>query len=412
MANEYKNTPVLSKVKLGSETYYMKDADVRALLDTYGDVVTYNVETKLTDGSNIPTGAAVTAAIKSGVSDIAGAMHFIGVKDSVPESYDGAAGDLIIVGTKEYVYDGEKFVELGDEAIYLTTASAETNYVQKIFTIAGIDMKDDITAEEIKTALGLKALAYKDSASATLTDYATDINGVLYTPKGSLSIGLNYTSTAVSSTGSYTPAGSVTGSVTAAGTVTLAKSDDGVAVSGTVSTPTITVTPTTASVQHIDSLGSLPTYTAAEYTAPSVTEATSSFATAGLTATVDSDDTEMLVFSAASTANALTSTGFDAGSYTAAQFDAGALPTLGTAQTVVTGIESATSSAISFSGDKFGATFAGSSTSISADFEGTADSVTVSGNYDKAAVGVASFTGTEATITPTLVTGTKTVTVE
>jgi hypothetical protein len=282
MANEYKNTPVLSKVKLGSETYYMKDADVRALLDTYGDVVTYNVETKLTDGSNIPTGAAVTAAIKSGVSDIAGAMHFIGVKDSVPESYDGAAGDLIIVGTKEYVYDGEKFVELGDEAIYLTTASAETNYVQKVFTIAGIDMKDDITAEEIKTALGLKALAYKDSASATLTDYATDINGVLYTPKGSLSIGLNYTSTAVSSTGSYTPAGSVTGSVTAAGTVTLAKSDDGVAVSGTVSTPTITVTPTTASVQHIDSLGSLPTYTAAEYTAPSVTEATSSFATAGL----------------------------------------------------------------------------------------------------------------------------------
>jgi hypothetical protein len=412
MANTYENTPVLSKVKLGSETYYVKDADVRALLDTYGDIVTYNVEAKLADDTNIPTGAAVTAAISEAVSGVTGAMHFIGVKDSVPESYDGEAGDLIIVGTKEYVYDGEKFIELGDEAIYLTTASAETNYVQKVFTIAGIDMKDDITADEIKTALGLKALAYKDSASATLTDYATGIDGATYTPAGSVSVALESTSTAIKSTGSYTPAGTIAGSVTAAGSVTLAKSDDGVAVSGTVSTPTITVTPTTASVQHIDSLGSLPTYTAAEYTAPSVTEAKSSFATSGLVASMDADDTEMLVFSAAGTGDALTSTGFNAGSYTAAQFDAGALPTLGTAQTVVTGIESATSSAISFSGDKFGATFAGTSTSISADFTGTAASLEVSGNYDKATVKSADFTGTEATITPTLATGNKTVTVQ
>jgi hypothetical protein len=79
---------------------------------------------------------------------------------------------------------------------------------------------------------------------------------------------------------------------------------------------------------------------------------------------------------------------------------------------VVTGIESATSSAISFSGDKFGATFSGSSTEISADFEGTAGSVSVSGNYDKASVKSTGFTGTEDTITPTLTTGNKTVTVQ
>jgi hypothetical protein len=127
---------------------------------------------------------------------------------------------------------------------------------------------------------------------------------------------------------------------------------------------------------------------------------------------MDTTDTEMLVFSAASTADALTGTGFNAGSYTAAKFDAGALPTLGNAQTVVTGIESATSSAISFSGDKFGATFAGSNTSITAEFTGTAGSVSVSGNYDKASVKSADFAGTEATITPTLATGNKTITVQ
>jgi hypothetical protein len=413
MANTYSSTPVLSKVKIGSDTYYMKDADVRAIIDEYGNIVTYNVEATLTNGDNIPTGAAVVKAIENGVSSIAGAMHFIGVKDSVPATYDGAAGDLILVGTKEYVYDGEKFVELGDEAIYLTTASAETNYVQKTFTIAGIDMQDAITAAEIKTALGLKALAYKDSASATLTDYAIGISGATYTPAGDVGVTLNQTSTAITSSGSFTPKGTVAGSVTAAGTVTLAKSDNGVAVSGTCSTPTITVTPKTASVQHLKSVGTLPSYSAARYTAPSVSETTSTFATSGVTATVGSgDDAETLIIGTAGTASALTSTGFKAGSFTDGTFSAGSLPELDTAQTVVTGIQSATASAITFTGDKFGATFSGSSTDITADFTGTAGSVSVSGNYDKATVGSTSFTGTEAIIKPTLTTGSKTVTVQ
>ena len=32
MANIYSNTPVLSKVKIGSEIYWLKDADVRFLV--------------------------------------------------------------------------------------------------------------------------------------------------------------------------------------------------------------------------------------------------------------------------------------------------------------------------------------------------------------------------------------------
>ena len=91
MANTYSSTPVLSKVKIGSQIYYVKDADVRALLDTYGDIVTYNVEATLSDGNKIPTGAAVTAAINTAVADLAGAMHFEGVKDALPETVEGYA---------------------------------------------------------------------------------------------------------------------------------------------------------------------------------------------------------------------------------------------------------------------------------------------------------------------------------
>ena len=408
MANTYANTPVLSKVKIGSQVYYVKDADVRALLDTYGDIVTYNVEATLSNGNKIPTGAAVTAAINATVADLAGAMHFEGVKDALPENVDGyESGDII------NVCDGTKWVELGDEAIYLTTAAAEAGYVQKTFTIAGIDMADPITADEIKTALGLKALAYKDSASVTVADYATGIAGATYTPAGSVEVTLSQTSTAMTSTGNFKPAGTVSGTTTAAGTVTIARDDiNGVAVSGTVSVPTITVTPNTAEVQHIDSLGTLPSYTAAQYTAPSVNEAKSQFASEGLVAAMDETDTEMLVFTAASKADALTSTGFDKGSYTAASFDAGSLPTLGTAQTVVTGIASASATAPVFSGDKFGATFSGTEAAIAATFAGTEGAVSVSGNYDKAGVESAGFTGTEATITPTLTKESKTITVQ
>lgn len=417
MANIYSNTPVLSKVKIGSEIYWLKDADVRALLDTYKGAVKYDVDTTFSaDSENLATSKAIAAYLEGAIAGLTGAMHFAGIKteeEFADGTLAGASGDVIIVGTTEYVHDGEKWVEIGDEGVYATKEGVKKDYVQKTFTIANIDMQDNITADELKAALELKALAYKDSASATLTDYATGINGAEYTPAGNVSVTLNHTSTAMTSAGTFTPAGTISGNVTAAGAVTIARDDaNGTAVSGTVSAPTITVTPVTAQVQHINSVGTLPSYTAAQYVAPSVAETSSQFASEGLVAAMDSEDTEMLVFSAAGKASALTATGFNAGSYTAAEFNAGALPTLGAAQTVVTGIEKAEASAPTFTGDKFGATFAGSQVAISADFAGTEGNVSVSGNYDKAGVESAGFTGTAAIITPELVTGNKTVTVQ
>lgn len=417
MANTYVNTPVLAKIKIGNEIYWVKDAEVRALLDTYKGAVKYDVDTTFAaDSENLATSKAIAAYLEGQIAGLTGAMHFAGVKTE-EEFADGAlagnSGDVIIVGTTEYVYDGSKWVEIGDEGVYQTISGAEAKFVQKTFTIAGIDMADNITVDEIKAALELKALAYKDNAAATLTDYATGINGAAYKPEGQVAVTLNHTSTAMASTGTFTPAGTVSGNVTAAGTVAIARDDaNGVAVSGTVSAPTITVTPATAQVQHIDSVGTLPSYTAAQYVAPSVSEAKAQFAAEGLVAAMDAEDTEMLVFTAAGKADALTATGFNAGSYTAAEFNAGELPTLGTAQTVVTGITSATASAPTFTGDKFGATFSGSEVAIAANFAGTEGNVSVSGNYDKAGVESAAFTGTEATITPELVKGNKTITVQ
>lgn len=425
MAYNYENLPLLSKVKIGEQTYYLKDAEVRKLLDTFGTAVTYNVDAAVAeDGAGLVTAGAVHSYVTQYVTDITGgAMTFVGMFAKEEGKTDlevlaakvpsPAAGYVAIVGTAEYVYADGTWHLYGDEGIYATVAGVEADYVKKSLTIAGIDLKDAITADELKTALDLKALAHKDSASGSIDGVVVGIKDAAYTPAGSVEVKLNQTSTPMASTGSFTPAGTVSGNVTAAGTVAIARDDaNGVAVSGTVAAPTITVTPSTAEVQHIDSLGQLPSYTAAQYTAPSVAEASSQFASEGLVAAIDENDAEMLVFSAAGKSAALTSTGFNAGSYTAAQFDAGKLPTLGAAQTVVTGIASATSTAPVFTGDKFGATFSGQQVAISAAFAGQEGAVNVSGNYDKAGVESAAFAGTEATISHEVTTGSKTVTVQ
>ena len=378
MANTYANTPVLSKVKIGEQTYFLKDADARAILDSYKGAVNYDVDTTFDKTKeNLATEKAIAAYLEGQIAGLTGAMHFVGIKEALPKAEKSNDGDVVIIGTTEYVFAAGEWKELGDEG----------TLVRKTFTIAGIDMVDNITAAELQAALSLKALAYKDSASCNI-EVVNGVEDHTYTPEGDVSVTLSQTATTITSSGAITPAGSVTGTVTAAGTVTA---------------PTITVTPSTATVHHIADVGSLPSLTPASYTAPSLGDAvTSGFAVNGMIADV-AEGSETLTFTSAATAQAVTDRGaFNAGSYTAAEFSAGSLPTLGAEQTVVTGIESASATA---------PTFKGTETAISATFAGTEASVSVSGSYDKAGVQSASFTGTEATIKHTVTKENKTVTV-
>ena len=63
--------------------------------------------------------AATVADITTAVADLNGAMHYVGKKEKLPTDVSGyKAGDVIIVGIKEYVFDGTKFDELGDEGAF------------------------------------------------------------------------------------------------------------------------------------------------------------------------------------------------------------------------------------------------------------------------------------------------------
>lgn len=378
-----KNIPVISKLTIGDKTYYLKDAEARELLATLGTAAQKDVAAGVgADEQGLVTGAMVQAAI----AGIASSMHFRGVFTSTAEVTDPAAGDVIIVGVKEYVYGGDPadWHELGDETLYAL----------KTVTIGTQNLSANINLDTLATDMGLGKLAKKDSATGTVAGQT--ITGVKATGNvtGSIAVALNHTATAATlAKSAYSPAGTIAADVTATGKVSIAKdAENGVQISGSVSAPTVTVTPATDSIKKVTSVGTLPTKAADIFTANGDDTFTAG-SKAAWSANVD-ETSETLSFSF--TANDLPT--FKQGakaSYTEGTFDAGTLPELAAEGTaVVTGITSATATAPVFTGDKFTATFTGDKTTVNASFTGTEVQVVSGVTYDKATVNAAETTFT------------------
>ena len=370
-----KNLPVISKLTIGDKTYYLKDAEARELLATLGTAAKKDVAAGVSaEEQGLVTGAQVQAAI----AGISGSMHFRGVFTSLDNVTDPAAGDVAIVGVKEYVYGGEPATwhELGDESIYAL----------KTFKIGTQDLEGTFSLDTLATDMGLGALSKKDSATGTVAGQTITGLKAKGNAAGSIAVELTQTSTAATLTKSdYTPSGDVAGTVVANGSVSIAKdADNGTQISGSVSAPTVTVTPATDTIKKVTSVGTLPTKAADTFT-PNGDDTFTAGSQAAWSADVD-EKSETLSFSF--TANTLPS--FTQGakaSYSEGAFDSGTLPELAATGTqVVTGITSATASAPVFTGDKFAASFTGASADITATFTGDKTSVVSGVNYDKAAV--------------------------
>lgn len=378
-----KNVPVISKLTIGEKTYYLKDAEARELLATLGNAAKKDVAAGVgADEQGLVTGAQVQAAI----AGIAGSMRFRGVFASTAAVTDPVAGDVIIVGVKEYVYGGDPadWHELGDETLYAL----------KTITIGTQNLSANINLDTLAADMGLGKLAKKDSATGTVAGQT--ITGVKATGNvtGSVAVALNQTATAATlAKSAYSPAGTIAADVTATGKVSIAKdAENGVQISGSVSAPTVTVTPATDSIKKVTSVGTLPTKAADIFTANGDDTFTAG-SKAAWSANVD-ETSETLSFSF--TANDLPT--FKQGakaSYTEGTFDAGTLPELAAEGTaVVTGITSATATAPVFTGDKFAATFTGDKNTVNAAFTGTEVQVVSGVTYDKATVNAAETTFT------------------
>jgi hypothetical protein len=179
----YEHNQTMTKLNVNGSIYWLKDADVRSLIATFGDAVLKNVDTTFTEDSvNLVTSKAIQDWVEEQIADIAGAMHFRGIIEKQAEESDAdaiarviddpAAGDVVVIkgNGKEYIYQGTAWEEIGDQNIYLTIAAAAATYVPKTTTVAGIALDHNITVGELEaaSALNLKALAHKDTASGTV----------------------------------------------------------------------------------------------------------------------------------------------------------------------------------------------------------------------------------------------------
>ena len=421
----YEHSTTLKTINVNGSIYWVKDADVRALIATFGDAVLKNVDTTFNEESvNLATSAAIAAYVEAAIQDLEGAMHFRGVitrqeGETDAEAIarvvaDPAAGDVVIMqdNGKEYIY-GTAWEEVGDQNIYLTIAAAAATYVPKTTTIAGIALDHNITVAELEdaSALNLKALAHKDTATGSVTT-ADSIDDITVAKADTYSV--NSTPVAVPSTYSaldVTPAGSVAITPDVAAAVSYDKATSTTVTSvaadaehpanytpaGTVGLPSFTsvVTPTSDSVATVTDAG-----TAYSLTAGSVSQAadtTGAFSKKPIKMAMDATDTEQLNLTYVNTTDTDASTFYSdavtasgAVTYTDNTLS-GALPTFGT-KSVLTG------ATVSTTADN-DATFSGAGAVIGVAVNSTATAATVTQpTY------TAEFTGTEKTVTPAVAT--------
>lgn len=422
---------LLSKIKVGGVIYDLKDAAAReniaTLLGSHAVEALGAAAWKAVAENISGEGLVDASVVKAYVDSQVGQIHSFDVvidpdgtaaagpsvaasaatmyKIYLVPSADAAAGSYI-----EYITirSGEQDAyTYAWEAIGNTKVSL-SGYVPTSTTIATIKLDHNITVAELQTALGLKALAYKDSASGTVAGQT--ISGVKAsgTSTGALKGALGYTAADVSATGSFTPEGSVSGTVVATGTVASQASAEATAAAVTRGdyTPAgdVSVTAETGTVKAVKTVGTQASFTEGKFTAATLTKTDDTFAKAGIVAAMDTTDKEMLVFSEASTGTASAITAFDGGSKTADTFTANTLPTTEDA-TVMTGA-SATFTGTKEEGLKVTgvsydkvtgvtSTFTGNAKgdAIAATFAGTAGDVSVAGKYDKADLGTVAFEG-------------------
>jgi len=457
----------LSKVKVGGTVYDIKDALSREALEkllqahsglttpfsdadlvtavgslaALGEAAWLGVTTTLR-GENSASDEvfATEKAVASAVKGLGSALQFVGViekqsgetdQDALARAVtDPVAGDVAIVGNKEYIYDGTNWKEIGDESLWVPATRM----------IAGIDLDADIQKSELANALELGNFAYTSTVEANVA--SSTISGVTagYTPEGTVSVGgFSYTSTAIESSSDYTPAGSITGtgelvtggsitvtlqaagattaigierddytpagSVTLSGTTTVLKSaslgagavNDGIQLSGTISKPNVTVTPVNDTV--VKSI----TYTAPSltitYSTAALTTTEVTTAIEGIIAAMDTTDTEMLVLSPATTTSFDAVGSFDGGSITHT-WDAGSVAVNGTTSVLVSA-EAELSATPTFTGDYIKLTTANEDVlpvGTSASFSGTKEDnlKVVSGWYTSQEIATAEFTPTKA----------------
>lgn len=411
----------ISKIKLNGmdEALNIKDATARQNMEILlGDeklkalgAAAWKALGEVADGD---TGLVTGDQVFDAIASIGAALHFIGIvekaggKDeiqSVEAAYPAATqknGAIAICGVKEFIVYGGKWNEFGDETIYETSAHAANTYVPKTRTIAGVDLANDVTKTELETGLDIKALAHKDEATGSFiaVSSADDISvgkaGTYNVTGGTVSVPKTFEVMDVTAAGTVSVSKSTGAEVkymkatsaTVSGATAKGKEVANFTPAGTISRPNVNASLNLkeAEVATVTSEGTA--FTLSDGGVSKGQDSFSTFAKTGLVANLDESDKEMLVFSNATTANAVTASADI--TYTK-QTISGSLPTFGTKSVV---IKTGSDVSASLASDPV---FTGAGAVLSATLGYSETGATVTD-----AVYTAGFAGTTKTVTPSI----------
>lgn len=204
------------------------------LLNGKLDVSTFNSNAAVSSGitaDKVSTYDGYATSISNLETAVKSGVTFKGKLDSLPATDSYSNGDLIIVGTKEYILlettsnetTTKAWIELGDEGSYLTKASADGYYVLKNSNItAGTHTKitydskglvtggSDLEATDIPSLAISKITGLQEALDAKANSSA--VNGKQDTLSAGTNISITDNTVSTTSTPSFT-------SITLSGTV-------------------------------------------------------------------------------------------------------------------------------------------------------------------------------------------------
>lgn len=174
----------LNSYKAENDPKVTANASAAAAAQSSADKVAADLATETTNRTNADTalGNRITT-LEGQITGLSGAMHFIGVKESVPTDLSGYnAGDVITVGDKEYVFNGTAFVEFGDvsaEGTRLTQLESDVDQLEK-------DLAANLTAAKSyadSSANGAfqSAKSYADGLNSSMDTRVTALEGDSHT---------------------------------------------------------------------------------------------------------------------------------------------------------------------------------------------------------------------------------------
>ena len=127
--------------------------------------------------SNVSTNTTDITTLKNQIGGLSGAMHFVGKFDSLPAVDSYSAGDVCVVGTKEYILvvngSTKTWDEFGNEGDHITRSEVETNYLKKTDASSTYLTKTDASSTYLTKTTASSTYETKTNVTALTTRVST-----------------------------------------------------------------------------------------------------------------------------------------------------------------------------------------------------------------------------------------------